>query len=314
MQCILQMGAVMQALVQSYLQPSAALSASSSASSLDLVSWADNPAGYQRSFSFPAAAYQEPWPGVCCLCVHSMLQLPTHLQGPVGSCLVCSAQTMSSRVCNGPPASGTLYMLELRFLPPGGMLWHAGQVWLLDAQRQANHAACVTPAAMLAYHDMQRLCQRAKCPQLCACTVAATPAALACKAESGHVQRPLSIHAPTCTTTPSSPARARKLAAGPSQKLLDPRQLPPTHLLSSPLWSHTPCSQLLYGLPMPTASCGAEAAQGSSSRQPGLSPPHLLPSSLRHPPCPPRLPCGTPPAQRVPPGGHGPPGQARTLR
>ena len=113
------MGAVMQALVQSYFQPSAALSASSSASSLDLVSWAENPAEYQRSFSFPAAAYQEPWPGTCCLCVQAMLDLSPHLQGPLVTCMWIFSQVgpgcCTARVMALAP-SGTLHVQQLRFL------------------------------------------------------------------------------------------------------------------------------------------------------------------------------------------------------
>ena len=75
----------MQALVQSYFQPSPALSATSSASSLDLVSWAENPGEYQKTLSFPAAAYQEPWPGACTAFA------------PVYSLARCTAKSLTTR-------------------------------------------------------------------------------------------------------------------------------------------------------------------------------------------------------------------------
>ena len=58
-----QMGKVLQQLLASYQQDAAPSSggSSSSASSLDLVSWADDPQQFQASFSFPAAAYRDPW-------------------------------------------------------------------------------------------------------------------------------------------------------------------------------------------------------------------------------------------------------------
>ena len=236
--------------------------------------------------------------------------------------------------CDGPRPIGHTARAAIEVLgqPP----WHAGwacfaTVWLLaycllplcsqghwqmqpaagllDAQSQADHAACIASPAMQACHDMQ---MRPSGPY-CGLAVQSPKQHTACKINLGQVQVPQSIHAPMCTTTPSSPAKARKLAAGPWQKLPGPRQHPHTYLLSNARWSHTPPSQLPRVCPMPTAPCAAEAAHGSSSHLLGLRAPHLLPSSLRHPSCPPRLPCGTPPAQRVPPGGHEPPEQARTL-
>ena len=222
-----------------------------------------------------------------------------HLFRP-GCCVAC-ALTLSP--------SGTLHVQQPRFLAKFlGMLGGSGRM-LEDRQTVQG---CTASIAMLCVsRHAKRPIGRNRGLALVQSPTQRT--ASACRADLGQVQVPQSIHAPMCTTTPSSPAKAQKLAAGPWQKLPGPRLHPHTYLLSNARWSHTPPSQLPRVCPMPTAPCAAEAAHGSSSHRLGLRAPHLLPSSLRHPSCPPRLPCGTPPAQRVPPGGHEPPEEARTL-
>ena len=73
-----QMGGVLQKLLASYRQqPAQQLGmGESSGSSLDLVSWTDDPQHFQDSLTFPDAAYQEPWPpagaqaAVSCFSMH----------------------------------------------------------------------------------------------------------------------------------------------------------------------------------------------------------------------------------------------------
>ena len=54
------MGSILHKLLATYDQQEL-LSSGTSSSSLDLVSWADDPQHFGNSFSFPAAAYADPW-------------------------------------------------------------------------------------------------------------------------------------------------------------------------------------------------------------------------------------------------------------